>query len=541
MVKTRLLSSLEKVLCDQAAEEKSLDLQALKGETISFQLAFCTDEPGWQEVTVQAEGPIAANIRLRQVVDVPGRMANYPDGDDDLLQFGKPGLYPDLLREIKPHALKLGPQWNSLWVDVLPEGLAPGKYPVTLTLAGADGNCLARRTTYVEVLDAALPPQKLLLTRWFHCDGLARIYRTEPFSERHWQVIENQLRAAVRRGMNMLLTPIHTPPLDTAVGHERMTTQLVDITVEKGEYRFSMDKLRRWIRMALDCGITHFEAAHLYTQWGARHAPKIMAAVDGEYRRIFGWETDAVCEEYRAFLAAYIPAVRAVFREEGVEDRVRWHISDEPSAAHLESYLAARRQVDDLLDGCIIMDALSNFEYYQQGIVAHPVVATNHVEPFLRAGAPDLWVYYCCAQYKRVSNMFIAMPASRNRVLGFQLFRHNAAGFLHWGYNFYNCMGSHYGVDPYHDTDADCGVPAGDPFQVYPGEDGQPEESIRLMVTAQALQDLRACELLAQKKGRGFVNSLLDGAAGGILNFDTVLSAEALLKLRSRINNEIMA
>jgi len=102
-------------------------------------------------------------------------------------------------------------------------------------------------------------------------------------------------------------------------------------------------------------------------------------------------------------------------------------------------------------------------------------------------------------------------------------------------------MGSHYGVDPYHDTDADCGVPSGDPFQVYPGEDGQPEESIRLMVTAQALQDLRSCELLAQKKGRGFVNSLLDGAAGGILNFDTVLSAEALLKLRSRINNEIMA
>lgn len=541
MVETRLLSPLEKVFPRDAIEEVPLTLQALRGEMISFQLAFRRDEPGWQEVSVQAEGPIAENVHLRQVVDVPVRMANYPDGDPDTLHGGEPGLYPDLLRELRPHALKISPLWNCLWVDILPEGLLPGKYPITLTLAGADGACLARRTAYVEVLDAALPPQKLLLTRWFHSDGLARIYRTEAFSETHWQVIESQLRVAVKRGMNTLLTPIHTPPLDTAVGHERMTTQLVDITLENGEYRFNMDKLRRWIRMALDCGITHFEAAHLYTQWGARHAPKIMATVEGEYRRIFGWETEAVCPEYRAFLTAYIPAVRAVFREEGVEDRVRWHISDEPSAAHLDSYLAARRQVDDLLDGCVIMDALSNFTYYQQGIVTHPVVATNHAEPFLHAGVPDLWVYYCCAQYKRVANMFIAMPSSRSRVLGFQLFRHNAAGFLHWGYNFYNCMGSHYGVNPYLDTDADCGVPAGDPFQVYPGEDGNPEESIRLMVTAHALQDLRACELLADKKGRDFVNRLLDEAAGGMLNFDTVMSAETLLKLRNRINNEIMA
>lgn len=541
MVETRLLSPLEKVFPRDAIQEVPLTLQALLGETISFQLAFRRDEHGWQEVSVQAEGPIAENIHLRQVVDVPVRMANYPDGDPDTLHGGEPGLYPDLLRELRPHALKISPLWNCLWVDILPEGLLPGKYPIALTLAGADGACLARRTAYVEVLDAALPPQKLLLTRWFHSDGLARIYRTEAFSETHWQVIESQLRVAVKRGMNTLLTPIHTPPLDTAIGHERMTTQLVDITLENGEYRFNMDKLRRWIRMALDCGITHFEAAHLYTQWGARHAPKIMATLEGEYRRIFGWETEAVCPEYRAFLTAYIPAVRAVFREEGVEDRVRWHISDEPSAAHLDSYLAARRQVDDLLDGCVIMDALSNFTYYQQGIVTHPVVATNHAEPFLHAGVPDLWVYYCCAQYKRVANMFIAMPSSRSRVLGFQLFRHNAAGFLHWGYNFYNCMGSHYGVNPYLDTDADCGVPAGDPFQVYPGEDGHPEESIRLMVTAHALQDLRACELLADKKGRDFVNRLLDEAAGGMLNFDTVMSAEVLLALRKRINNEIMA
>ena len=539
MTEIKLLSSLEKVFPSGEVTEKPLVLTALQGETLHFQLAYRRDEAGCADVTLQVESPAAVHVRLREVVSVPVRMANYDDGDDDTLCGGAPGLYPDLLRDIRYGQLKISRIWRCLWVDVC--GPA-GEWPVTLVLADGKGDELARRTVNIRVLAAELPPQKLLLTRWFHCDGLARIHRTEAFSETHWQVIENQLRTAVQHGMNMLLTPVHTPPLDTAVGHERMTIQLVDVFLEKGAYRFNMDKLRRWIRMAKGCGVTHFEVAHLYTQWGAKHAPKIMATVDGEYRRIFGWETDAVCSEYRAFLAAYIPAICQVFAEEGVaESSLRWHISDEPSAAHLESYLAARRQVDDLLDGCVIMDALSNFEYYQQGIVQCPVVATNHAAAFLQASVPDMWVYYCCVQYKRVANMFIAMPSSRSRVLGFQLFRNGAAGFLHWGYNFYNCMGSWYGVNPYFDTDADQGVPAGDPFQVYPGEDGMPEESIRLMVFDEALADLRACELLAEKKGRAYVESLLDEAVRGPLTYETVMMADELLALRQKINSEIMA
>lgn len=540
MVQLRLLSALEKVFLDEAPEEKKLRLEGLRGETISFQAAFRVEKPGWQDVRVQIDSPLQRWIHVRRVRHVPVRMANYPDGDPDTLRHGAPGLYPDLLTELSPHALKLSPQWSCLWIDICPDAETPvGRYPLTIRLEREDGACIAQRTAEAEVLQAELPPQRLMLTRWFHCDGLSQYYGVEPFSERHWQLIERFLRTAVRHGMNTLLTPVHTPPLDTAVGHERLTTQLVEVFLDGGEYSFNMDKLHRWIRMAQACGVTHFEVAHLYTQWGAQHAPKIMARVDGEVRRIFGWETEAVSGEYRAFLAAYIPALRRVFREEGVEDRVLWHISDEPSAAHLDSYLAARQQVDDLLQGCTIMDALSNFAYYRQGIVEHPVVATNHAEPFLAANPPELWVYYCCAQYKRAANMFIAMPSNRSRIFGYQLFRSGATGFLHWGYNFYNCMGSHYPVDPYLDTDADCGVPAGDPFQVYPGPDGQPEESIRLMVFTHALQDLRACELLAEKAGRDFVNGLIDEAFGGELRFDTTAGDETLLALRTRINQEI--
>lgn len=531
----RVLSSLEKVFLDDAPLETPLSLAALRGETVAFQLAFRANLP-WQEVSVQVISE--AQVRVRRVADVPVRRANYPDGDADTLRGGLPGLYPDRLEDMPAHVLRVSPNWTTLWVDVC--AAQAGEYPVTLRLTGTDG-LVAERTVMLTVLPAELPPQKLLLTRWFHCDGLAQYYGVPAFSEAHWDVIGKFLRCAARHGVNLALTPIHTPPLDTAVGHERLTTQLVDVTLEGGVYRFGMDKLRRWIRLARECGITHFEMAHLYTQWGAQHAPKIMATVDGELRRIFGWETPAVSGEYRAFLAAYIPAIRQVLREEGVEQNTRWHISDEPSAQQLDDYLAARRQVDDLLDGCVIMDALSNFEFYQQGVVAHPVVATNHAQPFVQADTPDLWVYYCCGQYRSMANMFIAMPSGRSRILGFQLFRHRAAGFLHWGWNFYNCMYSWYPVDPYQTTDADCGVPAGDPFQVYPGAAGEPVESLRLMVFDHALNDLRACELLAEKKGRAYVEALLDEAFGGNLTFETTADAQTLLALREKINQAIVA
>ena len=132
-------------------------------------------------------------------------------------------------------------------------------------------------------------------------DCLANYYHCEPWSERHWEIVENFARTARENGINLLLTPLFTPALDTAVGGERTTTQLLDITVTRAngasEYSFGFEKLDRWIDMCNRVGIEFFEISHLFTQWGAGHAPKVMATVDGEYKRIFGWDTDATGED----------------------------------------------------------------------------------------------------------------------------------------------------------------------------------------------------------------------------------------------------
>ncbi len=181
------------------------------------------------------------------------------------------------------------------------------------------------------------------------------------------------------------------------------------------------------------------------------------------------------------------------------------------------------------------MDALSRYEFYRQGVVAHPVVSSNHMDEFLENNVPNLWMYYCCSQYKDVANLFIAQPSVRCRILGAQLYRYQIDGFLQWGFNFYNAQYSNYPIDPYACTDADGAFPAGDPFIVYPGKDGDPELSIRYMAAREAMQDLRALEWLESLIGREETNALL----GDMTLTDYPRKAEELLMLRSRINQLI--
>ena len=100
---------------------------------------------------------------------------------------------------------------------------------------------------------------------------------------------------------------------------------------------------------------------------------------------------------------------------------------------------------------------------------------------------------------------------------------------------------SDYPIDPYANTDGDGFVPAGDTFQVYPGADGQPEESIRMAVTTQAMQDLRAFEWLGELVGRDAVKAMIDEGLAEPVTFSRFpRSQDYLINLRRRVNRAIL-
>ena len=284
----------------------------------------------------------------------------------------------------------------------------------------------------------------------------------------------------------------------------------------KNRYRFGFEKLLRWIRLCREEGMVYFEISHLFSQWGAVAAPKIMGEKEGRLQRLFGWETEASGEEYRLFLQAFLRELKEVLRKEGVLEQTYFHISDEPNLEQLSSYRAALDGVKEVLKDCKRMDALSDYHFFEEGLVPIPVCATDRLEPFLQKRPKELWCYYCTSQGEKVSNRFIAMPGYRTRVLGAQLYKERLDGFLHWGYNFYNSQYSLHPVNPYLCTDAGGAFPSGDPFIVYPGAEKEPEESIRIRLLDEAFSDFCAMKLLEQLTDRETVLACMDpeGALG---------------------------
>ena len=539
MLQCKMISSLTKVFADREPAGEKFPLSILRGETASCQVAVRS----FGSIYVTASAP-GFRVTVREACQVPVGYACPVDLEDDDYLRKTPGLYPDLLRPLGPEGLRertVG-WWTSYWIDAEPEDNTPGgDYTLTVRVTGGEEEVF-EDAVQIHLVEAALPEQKLINTEWFHGDCLADHYHVEALSEEHWVILEKFIRSAVRMGLNMILTPIFTPALDTVVGGQRTTVQLVDVFVDGGEYRFGFEKLERWVKMCLDCGMVHFEMAHLYTQWGSNRAPKVMATVEGEYKRIFGWETEGTGEEYRNFLAAFLPRLAEKLKELGIAENCRFHVTDEPSESFLPCYLQEKAQAQPYLEGFKMMDALSEFAFYSQGAVDYPVVATNSgdLPKFLAADMPELWLYYCCGQTKDVSNRFIAMPSARTRILGVQLYRYKVAGFLQWGFNFYNSVLSLKAIDPYRVTDADGAFPAGDPFIVYPGENGEPLESIRYMALRQAFHDLRALQLLESLAGRDTVEAIIAQGLEEELTLTRYPRNNAYLHdLRQRINAEI--
>ena len=548
-------SSMEKIMIDKmplAEELKSTSI--LKNERFSFQISY-EYVPGIQQRKYAIEFEIKSKLKdyitVCKVENAPAELLLYPGRKDDAVISDKPGLYPDILMPLSENIIYPHEGMNdALWftLDTLGD-VGAGVYDITVefkdekkaeNIDEEDIVYTAEKTIQVEIIDAYLPEQKLLYTQWFHADCLASYYNDEAFSEKHWQIIENFMMVAVKNGHNVIFTPVFTPPLDTKVGGERPTIQLLDIFVDKGKYSFDFEKLDRWIELSLRLGYKYFEFPHLFTQWGAAFCPKIMATVDGEYKKIFGWENKSTSPEYKDFLANYLPAITAYMEKKGLKDNTFFHYSDEPREQHLETYKEAKSGAEKYLDGWKCMDALSEVEYYKEGLVKNVITPHYCSEEFFKENINDIWIYYCSGHHDYYSNRFFCYPLWRTRVMGLQLFKYDTPGFLQWGYNFYYDEFSTRLINPYRTTDGDRAFPAGDAFSVYPGENGECIESTRFVSFHEGIQDMRALELLSELIGRDEVKKLIDDIAGMNVTFiEYPANAYFIQTLRRRVNELI--
>ena len=541
MFLAKQISSLHKVReFDSLSMNEITKETVLRGERFTYQISMRSDAPVIGNIKI--ESPLLDHLKFykveQSVMDAPVI--------DRIQEIGyittEPGLMPDLLLPLDNNGyLTLNMAGKTVWIEVnIPSDFPAGEYTIKFSYETFDFNnpdaphaIIAAKTMTIEVLPLAKKEQSLIYTRWFYADCIADYHNVPIWSDAHFDLVEAYIREAVDVGINMILVPIHTPPLDTAIGTTRPCVQLVDIKKDADIYSFSFEKLERFGEICKRAGVKYYEMAHMFSQWGAKCAANIMVEENGVKNYKFGWHVASTAPEYIEFLKQYISALSAKLEQLGIAENTYYHISDEPTIDKIDAYRTAVETIRPLIGNAHTFDALSSREFYEEGLVECPVTAVAHMNEFLALNVPNQWVYYCCEPQQIYTNSLIAMPSCRTRILGVLIYKYDIKGFLHWGFNFYNSVVSYYKVNPYVTTSCDGRLPSGDPFIVYPAKDGA-YPSVRGKVTYEAIGDMDLCRTLEEYIGRDEVIRMIDSIAGMDVKFDTYpLDNDFLPRLRN--------
>lgn len=559
---TWLTSSQKRIFTSDQPTESIKTLSALKNEPISFCLAYRSDyqrKDGEKipdlpiSVSVECNGIEATVYKIGYV---PFLAVDCEDGN------GANGLCPDILyrKQTAPtilsgdshlpfyevcerHLLNVSCiETGGVWITLNENReMIPAKdYTVKVRVTSLSTNELIQEHILtLHVVDASIPDTGLFYTNWFHYDCIADLHALELYSDDYFEVLAKYIKNAVKNGMTTLLTPAFTPALDTPIGFERRNVQLVRIKQENGNYLFDFSLLERFVKLALDCGIKNIEHCHLFSQWGALHAINIYAEENGETKRIFSWDDSASGAEYTAFLQAYLPAFMDFAKKMGIERRLMFHISDEPKDFQADDYARALSVVKTFLEGHTVGDALSHYTFYEKGLVETPVVATHYANDFY-GKCNNLMLYYTGGHTEEgLSNRMLTSSPQKTRILGAQLYKYNAKGFLHWGYNYYYGRMCHGVFDPAQDPLGYRNMP-GVSYLVYPTFDRDVAPSLREMQMRDAMSDYGALKLLESKIGREKTLELCDSFFEEEISvFMNPKSGEEMLAFREMINREI--
>ena len=283
MLELKILSSLEKIFPDSAGTETTR-FSAMRNEPVSFQIAYKNAggeryvQPFYTVIDTDLEISLISQYKIGYVP--VAQCVNIPE--DEYYDRKTPGIFPDPMlprgtndrvendgfwaprfyEQDEKNQLNSYPAcYQGLWFTVNENGaqIPAGEHYVTVRfLSAADGKEIGTKTAEITVADAYLPEQTLFYTSWFHNDCLADIYGVDIFSDRYFEIMESFVAEAAKTGMNMILLPAFTPPLDTPVGKERKTAQLVRISLENGEYSFDFSLMEKYMSLCLKCGIKYF-------------------------------------------------------------------------------------------------------------------------------------------------------------------------------------------------------------------------------------------------------------------------------------------
>lgn len=508
-----LETSLRRVFPNSPAGSAApLTLLTARNARVSFQACFRNLRTCSIRVRASVHGAEGLPLRIRRVGYVPLQALNTDVPFDELDGICHvPGLVPDpLYPEETAH---LGPAANgAFWITLtVPADAPPGVMPLAVRLTVEDQFCFpgwaGAKPRSVD-LPVRLDVRKLILqkrrdfpvTHWISADSIWEYYRTEPFSERFWQLADAYVADLTAHGVNVVYSPIFNARHELL---ERPAQLLRVKPLGQDGYDFNFSDVRRWIRMALKNGAEHVEWTHFFTPapTSGKYPQRIFERGEKIGKLLWPPEISATSNTYRQFLVQFLPKFRQVLEEEKVLDRSLFHCADEPDGdAQMADYRKARALLKELAPWIKVIDAMSDPRFATEKLTDMPVPSIATAPLFTQAGCPA-WTYFCCGPRGRFLQRLHDTPLPKLRMAGWLFYRLAAKGFLHWGHNYWFVFCTSTISNPFQDPAVGAwpGLPYGDPFVVYPGENG-PIDSIRWEVFADSLQDYALLQTVDMKR-----------------------------------------
>lgn len=396
----------------------------------------------------------------------------------------------------------------------VPATATPGDYTVTVTvrrsLYGEDEQVILNEEIPLCVANYEMPDPAnsgLYLNLWQHLTSVARYHDVPLFSDAHFTVLEEYVRAIAALGQKSVTICAGEIPWggqgcagDHEHGGNLFEYSIIGITKRKdGSFTYDYSNMQRYIDLCAAHGITgDIEIFGLVNVWQKLIAEPLCPDYPESVVLRYLDEADG-CLKYmrkRDEIIAYVQALEDYFKKTGQIARVRIG-ADEPG--DVERYRASLALLGEIAPSFLCSTAINHAEFVEefqhQISTAAPSLScmiseyerlTEHKKNFPQKKL--LW--YVCG-YASTPNNSIINPLTDNRAIGSLTDLLGADGFLRWNF----CL---YPEDPRRDVNYGP-FGAGDVNFVYPAKNGRVLLSLRYKALQRGFGDFALLKALRGK------------------------------------------
>lgn len=425
-------------------------------------------------------------------VDQGGAMVILPDCCPDYAVRKAPFDVFDCLRPLSGCILPAKSGRCSAYLTLAPKpGTAPGSHMLTLELLSGSETHVCR-IEYV-VYPVSFDEDLFETTNWFSVRAMEQVHGVTIGTPEFEDVMRAYARSMRSVHQKVFLLWLHE--------------DLSERRVSK-PYHFDFEDMAPIIRIFFEEGFDTFETGGIICRGYKPDGTQDMYTADFKCSANPAVSVDS--DEGYALLCSEMQAFAAFLRKYGWENRVLFHVMDEPDVhykteadlqARRVQFLTAANIVRRYLPGVRIIEAVKTLTMRGGVDIMVPITDSyQHSKAAFDAAiamGDEVWTYVCCAPEGKWLNRFLDSPLLNGRLLFWGCAGCGFGGYLHWGYNQFGGV-----PDPFKATSArnwtgiGTNFPCGDAFIVYPG-DGGPWPSLRLEAERMGAQE--ACLLRALK------------------------------------------